>query len=171
MKHVLIALPMRSIFLTLLVLLALNSPALPSERALFLNAFGEAAAAYLNDSFILVGATADSFVADIMSKKMAVEIVTNVQKRIRVIRAKLKAVSQCRIADLDKQLIALLDKSYACMDHQAWALTQYLEEKSPETAKRFEEQRTKCLEQIEEIKRFYSTLPPSVELPEPLSTR
>ncbi len=142
-----------------------------SEKALFLNAFGETATAYLNDSFLLLGATADGYVADIMDKKTAVEIAQNVQKRVRVIRAKLKAVVKCHIAEIDKQLIGLLDSAYGCLDHQAWALTQYLEDKSPATAERFEEQRMKCLERMRDVSEFYSTLPPPPELPEPLSTR
>jgi hypothetical protein len=141
------------------------------DQAVFLNAFGETATAYLNDSFLLLGTTADGFVADIIPKDTAMEIVRNVQKRVRVIRAKLKAVANTRISGVDRQLIGLLDHSYACMDHQAWALIQYLSDKSPDAARRFESQRTDCLNRLKKISEFYSTLPPSPELPEPLSTR
>ncbi|MBI5249246.1 MAG: hypothetical protein HY912_07110 [Desulfomonile tiedjei] len=141
------------------------------DQAVFLNAFGETATAYLNDSFLLLGTTADGFVADIIRKDTALEIVRNVQRRVRVIRAKLRAVANTRISDVDRQLIGLLDHSYACMDHQAWALVQYINDKSPDAARRFESQRTDCLSRIKKISEFYSTLPPSPELPEPLSTR
>jgi hypothetical protein len=142
-----------------------------SDQAVFLNAFGETATAYLNDSFLLLGTTADGFVADIIPKDTALEIARNVQKRVRVIRAKLRAVANTRISDVDRQLIGLLDQSYACMDHQTWALLQYVNDKSPDTARRFESQRTDCLSRLKKIAEFYSTLPPSPELPEPLSTR
>ena len=142
-----------------------------SDRAVFLNAFGETATAYLNDSFLLLGTTADGLVADIISKDTALEIVRNVQKRVRVIRAKLKAVANTRLSDVDRRLIILLDQSYACMDHQSWALIQYVNDKSPDSAKRFESQRSNCLARLKKISEFYATLPPSPELPEPLSTR
>lgn len=155
------------------ILLIINPVILPAadEQALFLNAFGETATAYLNDSFLLLGTTADGFVSEVMPKDTALEISKNVQKRIRVIRAKLKAISASRMAEVDKQLIGLLDNAYACLDREAWALYQYIEEKKPDAAKRFEEQRTGCLERIKKIADFYSTLPPAPELPEPLSTR
>lgn len=152
-------------------LFIIAGPAQGSDQAVFLNAFGETATAYLNDSFLLLGTTADGFVANIVSKETASEIVKNVQKRVRVIRAKLKAVSNTRISDVDRRLIGLLEQSYACMDHQAWALMKYLAEKSPDSARRFESQRTDCLQKLKRVAEFYSTLPPSPELPEPLSTR
>ena len=141
------------------------------DSELFLSAFTEAATAYLNDCFLLLGTTADGFVAEILPKETALEYTKNVQKRIRVIRAKLKAVSQRRITDLDRQLINLLNKGYACMDLQAWALIKFAEERSTGTAKNFEDQRTQCWELIKAVAGFYSALPPAPELPEPLSTR
>ena len=65
----------------------------------------------------------------------------------------------------------VLDNAYGCMDHQAWALIQYIQEKTPDTARRFEGQRTDCLSHMKKIADFYSTLPPSPEVPAPLSTR
>jgi hypothetical protein len=141
------------------------------DSELFLSAFTEAATAYLNDCFLLLGTTADGFVAEILPKETALEYTKNVQKRIRIIRAKLKAVSQRRITDLDRQLIRLLDSGYACMDLQAWALIRFTEDKSTQTAKNFEDQRKQCLERIKTVAGFYSALPPAPELPEPLSTR
>jgi len=141
------------------------------DSEVFRNAFGETAAAYLNDSFLLLGTTADGYVAEIVPKNTALEIARNVQKRVRLIRAKLKTVSESRLSDVDRQFVGLLDHVYACMDHQAWALVQYVEEKSPETAKRFEAQRTDCLSRLKKLAEFYSALPPSPGLPEPLSTR
>jgi len=141
------------------------------DSELFLSAFTETATAYLNDSFLLLGMTADYSVSEILTKEAALEHTINVQKRIRVIRAKLKAVSQRRITDLDRQLIRLLDNGYACLDLQAWALVKHIEQKSTQTAKNFENQRTQCLERIKTLKSFYSALPPALEFPEPLSTR
>jgi len=164
---------MKRLLIGLIVLFCLNPVILTAsdEHALFLNAFGETATAYLNDSFLLLGTTADGFVSDVIPRETALEISKNVQKRIRVIRAKLRAVSASRMAEVDKQLIGLLDGAYACMDQQAWALSQYIGDKSPDAAKRFEERRTGCLDRIRKIGEFYSTLPPAPELPEPLSTR
>ncbi len=160
----------RVVYLSLFILVVLPAT-VSADSAIFLNAFGETATAYLNDAFLLLGITADAYVANNVPKETASDIVNNVQKRVRVIRAKLQAVSRCRIADVDRQLIDLLDKAFACMDHQAWALAQYVEEKSPETGKRFEEQRSDCLQQLEKIAGFYSSLPPSAQVSEPLSTR
>ncbi len=158
--------------LFLLLTVWLSCPvAYSADWALYLNAFGETSTAYANDSFLLLGVVADGFVADIVQKDTGLEIVQNVQKRLRRVRAKIRSVSQTRIAEVDRQLLDLLDKAYACLDHQAWALAQYMNEKAPETAKRFEEQRTVCLEQIEKIAQFYAKLPPAPQLFEPLSTR
>ena len=79
----------------LLILISLLYPPISqgADEAVFLNAFGETATAYLNDSFLLLGTTADGFVADIIPKETALEIVKNVQKRVRVIRAKFQAVA------------------------------------------------------------------------------
>lgn len=163
---------MNKILFFLVSMILLSPVALPaSDREIFLNAFGETATAYLNDSFLLLGTTADGYVAEIISKETAHDIAKNIQKRVRIIRAKLKTVAGSSIADVDKRLIELLDKAYACMDHQAWALNEYVTEKSPDSAKRFEEQRTKCLDRLNKIAELYSKLPPSPELPEPLSTR
>jgi hypothetical protein len=157
--------------LLILILLLLPQTSQGADEAVFLNAFGETATAYLNDSFLLLGTTADGFVADIIPKKTALEIVQNVQKRVRVIRSKFKVISASRISKADKQLIGLLDNAYGCMDHQAWALIQYIQEKTPDTARRFEGQRKDCLSHMDKITAFYSTLPPSPEVAEPLSTR
>jgi hypothetical protein len=163
---------MKQIICSLVVVAVLSPLSIwASDRELFLNAFGETATAYLNDSFLLLGTTADGFVADIMPKETAREIAKNVQKRVRIVRAKLRAVAGSPLAEIDRKLIELLDKAYACMDHQAWALGQYVDEKSPEKARLFEEQRINCLDRVKQIAEFYSTLPPSPELPEPLSTR
>ena len=161
----------RIIGLSLVVLFLAAPAAHAGDLEVFLNAFGETATAYLNDSFLLLGTTADGFVADIIPQRVALDIGKNVQKRVRVVRAKLKAVSEARVTDVDRQLIALLDHAYACMDHQAWALVEYVQDKNPDTAKRFASQRLDCMERIKKIAEFYSTLPPSPDLPEPLSTR
>jgi len=142
-----------------------------ADPALFLNAFGETATAYLNDSFLLLGTVADGNVADVIPKETALEIANDVQSRIRVVRGKLKAVSQAKIATSDKNLVVLLDEAFACLDHQAWALAQFVRDKSPENARRFGEQRTECLKRMDKVAQFYATLPPSAEVPEPLSTR
>jgi len=162
---------MKRILLLAMLLPTLWASGADADPALFLNAFGETATAYLNDSFLLLGTTADGFVADVIPKETALEIANNVQSRIRVVRGKLKAVSQSKIAAADKNLIVLLDEAFACLDHQAWALSQFMRDKSPEGARRFEEQRTECLKRMDKVAQFYATLPPSPEVPEPLSTR
>jgi hypothetical protein len=158
------------LYVSLLILMASASPA-EAEPAIFLNAFGETATAYVNDSFLLLGTIADGFVADIIPKETAADFVGNMQKRLRVVRSKLKAVSRQPIAIMDKQLIKRLDEAYACMDQLAWTLLQYIQEKTVDSAKRFEEQRNTCLQRLESVRQFYATLPPSDEFPEPLSTR
>jgi hypothetical protein len=161
-------------FLNVFIILFFLNPLMArasDDKALFLNAFGETATAYINDSFLLLGTTADGFVSEIIPRETALEIAKNVQRRIRVIRAKLKAISSVRMAEVDRQLIGLLDGAFACMDQQAWVLSQYVADKNPDAAKRFEEQRIGCLDRIGKIGEFYSTLPPAPELPEPLSTR
>jgi len=155
----------------ILVLICGPSTMWADDRALFLNAFGETATAYLNDSFLLLGATADGFVADIIPRETALEIAKNVQKRIRVIRGKIQGVSASKLSEVDKRLLGVLDNAYGCMDHQAWAFYQYVEDKSPDAARRFDEQRAGCLDKLKKVAEFYSTLPRSPEVPEPLSTR
>jgi len=163
----------RKLILSFIIILLIFSPSAirAGDTEVFLNAFTEAATAYLNDCFLLLGTTADGLVSEILPKATALEIAQNVQKRVRVIRAKLKAVSQRRITDLDRQLIRLLDNGYACLDHQAWALVKFTEQRTKETANAFEDQRTRCQDRIKTLASFYSALPPAPELPEPLSTR
>lgn len=161
----------RILWLYAALLLAPTSTLLASDAALFLNAFSETATAYLNDSFLLLGATADGFVAETIPKETALEIAKNTQKHVQIIHGKLKAVAGNRISVADTKLIGLLDEAYAGLDEQAAALIAYISDRSPEAAKRFEEQRTVCLDRITKIGQFYSTLPPSPEPPAPLSTR
>lgn len=163
---------MKKILLFLVTMTLVNPVELiASDREILLNAFGETATAYLNDSFLLLGTLADAYVADIIPKEKVSTIAKSVQKRGRIVRAKLKAVAGSPLANVDKSLIELLDKAYACMDHQAWALNEFVQTKSPDAAKRFGEQRTECLNRLNKIADFYSKLPPAPELPEPLSTR
>jgi hypothetical protein len=159
---------MKKILCTIVLLLVIPATALADER-LLLNAFGETATAYLNDAFLLMGTTADCFVADVIPKNTTLQIVANVQKRVQVVRAKFKAVSKIPISEMDRNLILLLDSAYTCMDDQAWALQKYVKEKTPDSAKRFEDTRKECLKKIEEVSTFYSKLPPLAE--PPLSTR
>ena len=51
------------------------------DSELFLSAFTEAATAYLNDCFLLLGTTADGLVAEILPKETALEYTKNVQKK------------------------------------------------------------------------------------------
>lgn len=161
----------RALLAAVLMVLTIQSAALATDRALLLNAFGETSAAYANDAYLLLGTTADAFVADIVERKNALEIVSNVQNRVRIIRAKIKSVSAISMADLDKQFLELVDRTLACLDHQAWALTQYINEKNPDTAQKFVEQRKECMDKIERIRQFYTELPPPGQVAEPLSTR
>ncbi len=151
------------------VLLVMLPAATHADERLLLNAFGETATAYLNDAFLLLGTTADCYVADVIPKETATEIVANVQKRVQVIRAKCKAVTRVPMSGVDRDLLVLLDAAYACMDDQAWTLNRYVADKTPESAKRFEDKRKECLKRIEEVSTFYSKLPPLLEAP--LSTR
>lgn len=153
----------------LFMLMTSNSFAV--DQSALINAFGETATAYLNDSFLLLGTTADGYVSDIIPKDTALEISRNVQRRIRIIRAKIKIVDSPRMSLIDKKLLRLLDDSFVCMDHQAWALMRYIQEKLPENAKKFESHRADCLGRIRKLADFYSEIPAPPELPAPLSTR
>lgn len=138
---------------------------------IYVNAFGETATAYLNDAFLLLGTTADGFVGGITQKETALEIANNVQKRVRLVRGKIKTVISTKVVQSDAQLLKLLDEAFGCLDHQAWALVQYVENKNPDTARRFDGERIECLNRIRKVADFYMTLPASPEAAEPLSTR
>ncbi|MDD3471843.1 MAG: hypothetical protein PHS86_03585 [Syntrophaceae bacterium] len=156
---------------TVIFLVCVASQSYALEQGVLINAFGETATAYLNDSFLLIGTTADGFVADIIQKDTALEITKNVQRRLRIIRAKIKMIDSPKLSLMDKKLISLLNDSFLCMDHQAWALMRYIQEKVPENAKKFESHRSECLGRIKKVAEFYSEFPTPVELPAPLSTR
>lgn len=156
---------------TVLMFLSVTSTCFAVDRTALINAFGETATAYLNDSFLLLGTTADGFVSDVVPKDTALEISRNVQRRIRIIRAKIKIVDSPQLTFIDKKLLSLLDNSFLCMDHQAWALIRYVQDRVPENAKRFESHRAECLERIRKLADFYSEFPAPPELPAPLSTR
>jgi hypothetical protein len=161
----------RIVGVSIVVLMAVTTIARAADSGVYLNAFGETATAYLNDSFLLLGTVADGFVADIISRDNALEMVKNVQKRVRTIRAKLKAVSGTGISDMDRQLVGHLDNAFACVEQQAGALVQFVEEKSPETARRFDAERVECLKRLKKIAEYYSTLPPAPDAPASLNTR
>jgi hypothetical protein len=162
---------MKKLPILAIILMTMTQPAVARDCAVCINAFGETATAYINDAFLLIGTTADGYVADIMKKDTALEIVKNVQKRVRIVRSKIKDVSRCRISESDRRLMGLLDEAYACLDHLTWALTEYVQDKTPESTRRFDQQRGNCMLRLEAVGRFYTSLPPSPELPEPLSTR
>jgi hypothetical protein len=157
--------------LCVLMVLAACSFATAAEPSSCVNAFGETATAYLNDAFLLLGTTADGFVGGITQKETAVEIAKNVQKRVRLVRGKLKTVSSAKLVESDSQLFKLLDDAFGRLDHLAWALVEYIENKNPDTAKRFDGERIESLNRIRKIADFYMTLPASPEAAEPLSTR
>ncbi|MGC9028050.1 MAG: hypothetical protein ACP5LD_00105 [Desulfomonilaceae bacterium] len=138
---------------------------------IYLNAFIETSSAYLNDAFLLMGAVSDAVMTEHLSAEAAAETIANVQKRLRIVRAKINAAQLTRVRLSEKKLLSLLDRSYACLDQQAWALLAFLKDHTPASAKRFEGQRTECLERIQRVSAFYAGLPPAPELPEPLSTR
>lgn len=141
------------------------------EKNIHLNAFLETASAYLNDAFLLIGGTADDVMMQSSSPEAAGATITNVQKRLRKVRAKMKAILLTRVGLTEKRLLSLLDRSYACLDQEAWALLAFIKDNTPTSAKRFEGLRTECLERIQMISSFYAGLPPAPEVPEPLSTR
>lgn len=160
--------------LSLILLVVTCFPSLSfsaEDKTVYLNAFTETSTAYLNDAFLLMGSTADNLMNESVSPDAAFEFVANVQRRIRIVRAKIKLVLLTHIRPLDGKLLALLDNSYACLDQQAWALMAYIKEHSPSAAKRFDERRAECLTRIQTVAAFYASLPPAPELPEPLSTR
>lgn len=156
-----------------LLLIAISSPAYAemSDWALFLNAFGHTATAYLNDSYLLLGTTADGYHHEIIKKDAALTIADDVKRRVRIIRGKLQDASKRNIADRDRKLLEKLYEAYGCIDHLAWMLTEYINDKNPDNGKRYVEQRKKCLEHIQGIAVFYAELPRSREVAEPLSTR
>ncbi len=137
----------------------------------YLNAFLETSSAYLNDAFLLVGAVSDAVMIEHLSPEIAAETITNVQKRLRRVRGKINAVLLTRVGLSEKKLLSLLDRSYACLDQQTWALLTFLKDHTPASAKRFEGLRAECLERIQGLSAFYAGLPSAPELPEPLSTR
>jgi len=141
------------------------------EKAIYLNAFAESSTAYLNDAFLLLGSIADNLMTEALSPETALDMAGNIQKRIRMVRAKVRLVMLTKIKPLDRKLLTLVENSYACLDQQAWALMKYIQEYTPSTAKKFEERRAECLSRIQSVAGFYAGLPPAPELPEPLSTR
>jgi hypothetical protein len=153
----------------LFILIASTSHAV--NQGALINAFGETATAYLNDSFLLLGTTADGYVSDVIPKDTALEISRNVQRRIRIIRAKIKIIDSSQMSLIDRKLLNLLDDSFLCMDHQAWSLMRYVQDKVPENARKFESHRADCLGRIRKLADFYSEFPAPPELPAPLSTR
>ncbi len=158
--------------LQIFVFLLLASSANADQgKKIYLNAFLETSTAYLNDAFILVGVISDSVMTEGASPDVAAEIVSNLQRRLRTVRAKIRGVLLTKVSLAEKQLLSLLDKSYACLDHQTWSLLIFLKDNAPESAKRFETFRSECLERIQAISDFYAGLPRTPELPEPLSTR
>lgn len=161
----------RIVGVSIVVMVAVTTLAHAADSGVFLNAFGETATAYLNDSFLLLGTAADGFVANIVSRDNALEIGKNVQKHVRIIRAKLKAVSGASLSDMDRQLIGHLDQASACLEQQAGALVQYAEEKNPDSARRFDTARGDCIKRLKKIAEYYSTLPPAPGAPESLNTR
>ncbi len=148
-----------------MVLLVVLPATTHADERLLLNAFGETATAYLNDAFLLIGTTADSFVAEVIPKDTALQIVTNVQKRVQLIRAKFRSTATIPMSDVDRNLFRLLDSAYASMDNWAWALQQYVKDMTPDASKRFKDRRIECLTKIEEVSSFYAKLPPFVEPP------
>lgn len=140
-------------------------------KKVYLNAFLETSTAYLNDAFLLIGAISDTVMTESARRDVAAETIDGVQRRVRIIRAKIKAVLMTRVNIPERKLLSLLDGAYACLDHQAWALITFFKDSAPESAKRFELLRLECLEKIESISNFYAGLPRAPELPEPLSTR
>lgn len=141
------------------------------EKTIYLNAFADSSTAHLNDAFLLLGSIADGLMTETLSPETALDMAANIQRRIRIVRAKVRLALLTHIKPLDRKLLTLLENSYACLDQQGWALMTYIREYTPSTAKRFEERRSECLSRIKSVAAFYAGLPPAPELPEPLSTR
>jgi hypothetical protein len=160
-------------FLVLVTALVFLCPpnATSADPHVCLNAFRETAVAYMNDAFLLLGTGADAFTADVIPKEQAVNMTANVQNRLRIIRAKFKAVAATELSGDDRRLLLLVDDAYACMDREAWALLQHLRSKSRDSAKRFDDIRRECLQKIEQVAAFMGDRPAAPKVQEPLSTR
>jgi hypothetical protein len=143
-----------------------------SDAEVSFEAFKETAVAYMNDAFLLLGTVADGFTADVIPKEQAVGMTGAAQNRLRIVRAKFKAVGAAALPnDRDRRLLLMLDETYGCMDRQAWALLQYMRAKSRDSAERFEELRKECLEKIQQVAAFLINRPSPPKVQAPLSTR
>lgn len=163
---------MKRLFFLLSALVFLSPPqAISADSDVCLHSFREIAVAYMNDAFLLLGTVADAYTADVVPKEQAVNMTAAVQNRVRIIRAKFKAVAATSLPEDDRRLLLFLDDAYACMDRQAWALLQHVRSKSQDSAKRFDEIRRECLQKIEVVAGFLVDRPPASKVHEPLSTR
>lgn len=158
-----------ALFLALLIFASCANA--DDAKKVYLNAFIETSTAYLNDAFVLVGAISDSFMTESTPTEAATATITNLQRRLRIVRAKIKGILLTRVGLTERKLLSLLDSSYACLDQQTWSLLTFFKENTPASAKRFEGLRIECLEKVQAVSTFYTSLPPAPELPEPLSTR
>ncbi|MCX5872655.1 MAG: hypothetical protein NTY51_05375 [Deltaproteobacteria bacterium] len=161
----------RESFLAFCIVIAMAGSSLSADQSILIDAFAQTATAYANDSFLLLGVVGDQFVTGTYDKDSAAQDVRNIQKRIRIIRAKINLVTGSINSKPDKKWLKVLDSVYICLDQQAWAMTKYIDDKSPSNARRFESIRSECLVKIKNLAQFYGSLGASDELPAPLSTR
>jgi len=157
--------------LVTIIILLMAGFSCAADQSALTNAFAQTATAYANDSFLLLGMVGDQFVAGSLDGGAAAQTVTGVQKRIRVIRAKINLVLSWANSDQDRKWLQVLDNVYICLDRQAWAARKFVDDRSPASAKRFETFRNECLDKIRNLSQFYESLANSEELPAPLSTR
>ncbi len=158
-------------FFLVVFIIAMSVQSAFTDQQTLGDAFAQTATAYANDSFLLLGMVGDAFVTGALDKSSAVQTVANIQKRIRIIRAKINLVEAAMHSGNRSKWLKILDSVYTSLDQQAWAITKYIDDKTPVNAKRFNAIRNECLEKIKDLARFYASTGASVELPAPLSTR
>jgi len=158
-------------FFIVAIVIAMTAHSAFADQQTLTDAFAQTATAYANDSFLLLGMVGDEFVTGALDKSSAAQTVANIQKRIRMIRAKINLVVASMNLGNERKWLKILDSVYTSLDQQAWAMTRYIDDKTPANAKRFDAIRGECLEKIGNLAQFYASAGASVELPAPLSTR
>ena len=161
----------RKCIFVIVAVIAMTGLSLGYDEAAVIEAFSQAATAYANDSFLLLGMVGDQFVSGIFSQESSISTVAGVQKRIRIIRSKINLTRGMAKTERDRKWLKMLNGIYICLDQQAWAMSKYVNEKTPANAKRFDDLRNNCLEKLNLLEQYHASLGFSKELPAPLSTR
>ncbi len=158
-------------FSVLAIMITMMAHSAFADQQTLADAFAQTATAYANDSFLLLGMVGDEFVTGALDKSSAAQTVTNIQKRIRIIRAKINLVLASLNLGNERKWLKILDSVYTSLDQEAWAMNRYIDNKTPAHAQRFDAIRVECLQKIRDLSQFYASTVGSDELPAPLSTR